>query len=60
MDEVEELGFFIEIETTKDFGSVEVARKKIFELAKELGIDASDPDKRGYPYLLMEKKGLIK
>ena len=60
LDDVKELGFFIEIETTKNFGSVEIARSKIFEFAKELGLDASQPDERGYPYLLMEKKGLIK
>jgi len=60
LDKVKELGHFIEIETKKDFGSVEEARKKLFMLAKKLGIDTSNPDKRGYPYVLMQKKGLIK
>lgn len=60
LDIVKELGHFIEIETIKDFGSVEVAREKLFEFAKNLGIDISKTDKRGYPYLLMKKKGLIK
>ncbi|MCK4729927.1 MAG: class IV adenylate cyclase [Candidatus Aenigmarchaeota archaeon] len=60
LDAVKELGYFIEVETIKDFGNVEVAREKLFEFAKNLGIDISKTDKRGYPYLLMEKKGLIK
>ena len=60
LDTVKELGHFIEIEAIKDFGSVEETRKKLFEFAKALEIDISKTDKRGYPYLLMAKKGLIK
>lgn len=60
LDDVTDLGYFVEIETIKDFGSVEVAREKLMEFFKKLGIDTSKADKRGYPYLLMEKKGLIK
>jgi predicted adenylyl cyclase CyaB len=58
-DTVKELGYFIEIETIKNFGSVEAARKALFEFAKILGVDTSKPDERGYPYILMKKKGLI-
>lgn len=60
LDKVKELGHFVEIETKKDFGSVEEARKKLFEFAKKLGVDTSSPDKRGYPFLAMEKKGMIR
>jgi adenylate cyclase class 2 len=60
LDKVKDLGFFIEIEAIKDFGSIENTREKLFEFAKNLGIDVSKTDKRGYPYLLMKKKGLIK
>lgn len=60
VDDVKDLGKFIEIETMKDFGSVEAARKKLFDFAKILGVDTSKMDKRGYPFLLMKKKGLIK
>lgn len=60
LDVVKDLGFFIEIETMKDFGSVEEARKRLFGFAKLLGVDVSNPDLRGYPFLMMEKKGLIK
>lgn len=59
LDTVKDLGHFVEIETIKDFGSVEAAREKIFKLAEKLGIDASNPDQRGYPYTLMEKRGLL-
>ncbi len=60
LDKVEELGYFIEGEALKDLGGVSVTREKLFEAAKSLGIDISTFDKRGYPYLLLEKKGLLK
>lgn len=60
LDKVKELGYFIEIEAIKDLGTVEKTREKLFEFAKNLKIDISKTDKRGYPFLLMEKKGLIK
>lgn len=60
LDYVKELGYFIEIEAMKDFGGVEETREKLFEFAKNLGLDISRIDKRGYPYLVMEKRGLIK
>ncbi|MFH0978380.1 MAG: class IV adenylate cyclase [Candidatus Woesearchaeota archaeon] len=59
IDKVKELGFYVEIEAKKDFGSVSAARKKIGEFAKSIELDISSPDLRGYPYLLMEKKGLL-
>ena len=58
LDFVENLGYFIEIESLKSFGSVENARKKLFEFSKKLGVN-SKPDNKGYPHLLMEKKGLL-
>ena len=60
LDVVKDLGHFIEIEAKKDLGSVEETRKKLFNLAKNLGIDISSPDKLGYPFALLQKKGLIK
>ncbi|MFH0835568.1 MAG: class IV adenylate cyclase [Candidatus Micrarchaeota archaeon] len=60
LDEVAELGFFIEIEALKDFGGVEATREKLFEYAGELGLDArKEFEKRGYPYMLMKKKGFV-
>lgn len=60
MDEVKNLGYFIEVETIKDFGSIKEARKQLFEFAMSLEIDITKPDFRGYPYLLLQKKGLVK
>lgn len=59
LDQVNDLGFFIEIETIKDFGSVDIAREKLFNFAQMLNLDISNPDMRGYPYLLLEKNNLI-
>ncbi|MBW2967246.1 class IV adenylate cyclase [Candidatus Woesearchaeota archaeon] len=58
LDTVKELGHFMELETIKDFGSVEAARDALFSLARDLAVDASVHVPRGYPFLLMEKKGL--
>jgi predicted adenylyl cyclase CyaB len=58
-DTVKDLGYFVEIEVLKDFGSVEGAREKLIKFAERLGIDASKNDNRGYPFLLMAKRGLI-
>jgi adenylate cyclase, class 2 len=61
LDTVKDLGHFIEVEAMKDFGSVESTRERLFEFAKKLGIvSISNADKRGYPFLMMAKKGLIK
>jgi adenylate cyclase class 2 len=60
MDSVKGLGKFIEIEALKDFGGVAATRQRIMDFAKSIGLDTSMLDKRGYPYLLMEKKGLIR
>ena len=60
LDKVKGLGYFVEIESIRDFGSVEETRKKLIEFAKIVGVDVSKIDKRGYPFLLMQKHGLIK
>jgi adenylate cyclase class 2 len=60
LDTVDDIGHFVEIEALKDFGGVVKTREKIFELAKSLGIDPKEADKRGYPFLVMEKQGLIR
>jgi len=60
LDNVKELGYFIEVEALVDFGGVEETRRKIFEFAEMLGVDISNKMNRGYPYLLMKARGLIK
>jgi len=59
-DNIKDLGFFVEIEALVDFGGVEKTRKGLFDFTQGLGIDISRLEKRGYPYMLMKKKGLIK
>jgi adenylate cyclase class 2 len=59
LDSVKNAGYFVEIEALKDFGGIEETRKKLFEFAGTIGIGHIEPDNRGYPYLLMQKKGLV-
>jgi len=57
LDTVDELGHFVEIEALKDFGGITVTRDKLFAAAREIGI-TTESDLRGYPFILMQKKGL--
>ena len=59
MDEVKDLGYFIEIESESHAASVEETRNRLFEFAASIGINDPKMDKRGYPYELMKKKGLL-
>lgn len=59
LDTVTDLGYFVEVEVLKDFGSIEAARGQLIEFCQRLNIDASKNDNRGYPYLLMKKRGLV-
>ena len=56
LDEVAELGFFVEIEANNHLTSVEKTREELYKIAKELGIDTTNEDIRGYPYLMLEKQ----
>jgi len=60
LDKVDELGYFVEIEVKKGFESIEIANKKLLEFAKQMGVDTSNRNYRGYPFLLLEKRGLLK
>lgn len=55
LDEVKNLGFFIEIEAIKDFGGVELTRERLNEFVKELKLDVKNVDYRGYPFQLLNK-----
>ena len=59
LDDVKDLGFFVEIEALKDFGGVDETRLRVHRFAESLGLNVSKADKRGYPYLLLKKKGLM-
>lgn len=60
LDYVEELGYFIEIEYRGHSNDVTEAQQNLFRIATELQIDISKRDNRGYPFLMLEQKGLLK
>jgi adenylate cyclase class 2 len=60
LDELPGIGKFVEIEAMKDMGGVEKTREQLFEFARKLGLNPDESDKRGYPFLVMEKKGTLR
>jgi adenylate cyclase class 2 len=60
LDHVQELGYFIEIEFVGNKSSISDAQMEITKLAMKLNLDLSKKDNRGYPYLLLEKRNLLK
>jgi predicted adenylyl cyclase CyaB len=60
LDKVKKLGYFIEVECLKTFGSREKAMDKLYQYARDLKLDPEKRDSKGYVALLMEKKGLLK
>ncbi|MDP2946613.1 MAG: CYTH domain-containing protein, partial [Nanoarchaeota archaeon] len=59
IDEVKELGSFIEIEAKGNFTNIEEVKKHLYEILKEIGAEVGEQDFEGYPYLLLKKKGLL-
>ena len=57
IDEVNELGSFIELEITTHFDDLKEAKNYLYALVQEIGADIGEEDYRGYPFLLLEKKG---
>jgi predicted adenylyl cyclase CyaB len=60
LDYISELGYFIEIEFVGANSSILHAHSEIIKLAELLSLDLSKKDNRGYPYLMLEKKNLLK
>lgn len=58
LDEVKKLGYFIEIESLKDFGGIRKTRRKLFAFAQSVGIDPSLREKKSYVYMMLKKMGL--
>jgi len=56
VDEVAELGYFVEIEATSSKGSIEETRRALKELATRLDLDVTKIDGKGYPHLLLEER----
>jgi predicted adenylyl cyclase CyaB len=59
IDQVTDLGSHIELEAKGAFASVEEARRRLYEVLKEIGAKTGPQDYRGYPHLLLEKKGVM-
>jgi predicted adenylyl cyclase CyaB len=59
VDEVEELGDFVELEMKGTFTSKDEAVETLYLLAETLGLSRETEDKKGYPYLLLEQKELL-
>lgn len=56
LDNVKNLGYFIEIESLKDLGGIDKAKEEIFKAAKEIGLKELRIDGKGYVQLLYEKQ----
>ena len=55
LDEVKNLGFFIEIEVKKYDKSINEEYDDLLLISKDLGLDLSKIDKRGYPYYFLDR-----
>jgi adenylate cyclase, class 2 len=58
LDYIEELGYFLEIEAKKHFGSIEETKKKCYELLGEIGAEWEEMPigLRGYPIMILAKR----
>ena len=56
IDNIDGLGYFIEVEAKKIIGDIEKTRKKCYEILKMLDIEYEDVSDFGYPQLVMRKK----
>jgi len=59
IDAVEDLGDYIELEYKGNLRDVDAARDYLFAVLKEIGAETGELDQRGYPYLVLEKHGLL-
>ena len=59
IDSVEELGDFIELEYKGELDDIAAARSLLLQALTDLQAKTQELDTRGYPYLLLEKHGLI-
>ena len=56
IDNIDGLGYFIEVEAKKIIGDIEKTRKKCYGILKMLDIEYEDVSDFGYPQLVMRKK----
>ena len=58
IDNVAQLGEFIELEAKGNFSSIENAKKHLYCLIDELNIETGSQDFLGYPFRLLKKNGI--
>ncbi len=59
IDEVLDLGRFVELEAKGDFATIEEVKSHLYFILKELNANLGPQDFEGYPHLLLKKKGLL-
>lgn len=59
IDEVTNLGCFIELESKGNFETIEDAKNHLYQVLEKLGADVGTQDFKGYPALILEKNGLL-
>lgn len=57
IDEVKDLGFYIELEATEHFENPQDGKSYLYQVLKELNADVGEADLRGYPFRILENKG---
>jgi adenylate cyclase, class 2 len=55
IDNVEQLGYFIEVEAKKLLGSLKETKQACFNILEEIGAEWEHPTLGGYPILILEK-----
>lgn len=55
LDEVKNLGYFIEIEVLKDFGNIKLANEALLKIVDQLGLDLKNRNIEGYSNLMYKK-----
>lgn len=59
LDKVDGLGYFVEVESLVEQGSIHQTRQSVLDFAAALGLDTDSADPRGYPYRLLQLNGLL-
>lgn len=57
IDEVTDLGFYIELEATGSFNDPKDGKTYLYEVLKKLKAKVEEEDLRGYPFRILENKG---
>lgn len=59
IDEVKELGSYIELEATTHFNNPQDGRALLYKTLEKLKAKVGEEDLRGYPFRILEKKGYV-